>query len=650
MKAFVGKSFYPEDEPPFIQKLIKFIESHGINCGDAEAARAKPIDEKITELINECDVFVGIFSRDELICKEIKKPKWYCKPWSKNQLFTTSDWVIQESGFALGKGKLLILLKENGIRDLPKLQGNWEYIPFDRNNPEASFLKISETINAIRGKWESGATVQPIEMAKKTAPDKLKDKDEVTSQENNVKTAMRKIKVALWVKKDYREAQKIFDDEIAPLSDGEIKDENYAYILRISHSLGDENAFNKLVALAEVKNTPSIILELAYRYKEMREYERAKKYFVLSAEKYDVNNPENLRASIIPWTEAAWCLALDGNYDEAINNLKQKLSNPVFSKNQDPILEAMAEISKECGDIEHFLLYAESALVYKPTNTSLRFRLAYDYNERNENGLAVLHYKKLMSTMKNPTAMNNLGVAYGNLELKYKAIECYRQAANDKESIALGNLAHLYLEKGFVNDAQKQIDTANKLSNDNIRPDPRVGAAQTKIRTLIEDEDRKEKNILEFAEKQRKFIVRYSQNLLANKSLDDSNIEGEWETSWGRGNLTFNSNKKFFNIKIHKEENKLSYAEILFSSGPLVPQPTKKITTNINIEGKFEGMVGKYTVQIHKEGEAPSLLKESDATGHSIFNEKFDIIQVMEKVKDGDTKFNEWKKLSNQGS
>jgi hypothetical protein len=61
----------------------------------------------------------------------------------------TSDWIIQEIGLAIGHGMDLILLLENGLRQPGGLQGNLEYIPFDRSMPEKSFGKLLEMIQAL---------------------------------------------------------------------------------------------------------------------------------------------------------------------------------------------------------------------------------------------------------------------------------------------------------------------------------------------------------------------------------------------------------------------------------------------------------------------------------------------------------------------
>ena len=61
----------------------------------------------------------------------------------------TSDWIIQEIGFALGREMRLILLIEDGLEPPGELQGNYERIVFNRGNPEKAFPLIEEMIAKI---------------------------------------------------------------------------------------------------------------------------------------------------------------------------------------------------------------------------------------------------------------------------------------------------------------------------------------------------------------------------------------------------------------------------------------------------------------------------------------------------------------------
>ncbi len=625
MKAFIGCSF-DEHNNQLITKIVEFIESLDINCGDAKSAKNKTVEEKITELIEGCEIFVGIFTCDKPICKEEKKTKVYCKPRSEATIFTTSNWVIQESGFALGRNKKLILLKENGVCELPKLQGNLEYIPFDRNHLENSFLKISQMISDIKTKASGGVTEKSSEGLSK--PEEIKSEEQKEQPKEEIKDKkeklLDKIYFVLWGDKDYKKAWEIFDKEAEAALDEDDRIWLRALILRVSHSLGDESAFEKLEKFAqEKKDKPRVIKQLAYRYKEIGEFKRAREKFLLAAEKYDINDTDKRDGLVEAYIQAAWCWAHDGDINEAISELKRLLSDPHLQESRAEIFEAMARISKDKNNIEDFTVYAEASLDNNPVNTQLRFDLAYAYNNNNNEKLALLHYKKLTDTTKHSIGLNNLGVSYRRLELKGKSIRSYFKAAEEKETLSMGNLAHTYVDAGFVDDAQNLIDKATKLSNEGFRVNPRVGDAQHKIKTLLEEEEKKEEGILLEARKESQYRVKYSNALCSEVKIKKNQIDGEWQTARGILKLIFDESLSAFEANIQLEEGKQNY-----------------------LKGSINGMSGKYSIP-SSSSDVTTLLTgytQNEATGYIVINDSCDCLEIMEKTKDGNTKFEQWKK------
>src|SRR5258708_1046821 len=61
-------------------------------------------------------------------------------PNSEPVAWTAPPWVLQESGYALRAGKKLMLFREVGV-ELPSLQGDLEYIPYDPDAPDAAWGK-----------------------------------------------------------------------------------------------------------------------------------------------------------------------------------------------------------------------------------------------------------------------------------------------------------------------------------------------------------------------------------------------------------------------------------------------------------------------------------------------------------------------------
>jgi tetratricopeptide (TPR) repeat protein len=116
--AFVGHSFLPEDEE-IVGKLTDFFSKLGVICESGRKAEAVGISEKVRSRIKEAELFIGIFTRRDSI---------------GDGKYTTSSWVVEEKSFALGQDKKILLFVEKGVQDIGGMQGDLEYVPFDRDN------------------------------------------------------------------------------------------------------------------------------------------------------------------------------------------------------------------------------------------------------------------------------------------------------------------------------------------------------------------------------------------------------------------------------------------------------------------------------------------------------------------------------------
>ncbi|MFC2000400.1 TIR domain-containing protein, partial [Chloroflexota bacterium] len=111
MKIFVGHSFYDEDNP-VVSKFLEFIGSREeLDVVTGEKAQNKSVAEKVMSKISESEAFIGIFTSD----KKVNTGKSVLNLLNRKKDYTTSNWVIQESGFALGRNKPVILIVERGI-------------------------------------------------------------------------------------------------------------------------------------------------------------------------------------------------------------------------------------------------------------------------------------------------------------------------------------------------------------------------------------------------------------------------------------------------------------------------------------------------------------------------------------------------------
>ena len=76
--------------------------------------------------------------------------------------YKTSDWILQEIGYAVSRDMQIVLLLEVGLRNPGGLQGDIEYIPFVRDAPEKAFTKILEMIQSLQPKSPDIAGSQSV--------------------------------------------------------------------------------------------------------------------------------------------------------------------------------------------------------------------------------------------------------------------------------------------------------------------------------------------------------------------------------------------------------------------------------------------------------------------------------------------------------
>jgi len=150
--AFIARSFLQADEQRLSPLLafLKTFESLGFFCKSAEPAEVQSVSVKVQRIIDECNVMIGIFTRRHPVCKidnsSQARFRLFCK--TNPEVWTAPAWVLQESGYALGKNKKLILLREPDV-EVPGLQGDLEYIPFTPEHASEVFSKLNQMIHGI---------------------------------------------------------------------------------------------------------------------------------------------------------------------------------------------------------------------------------------------------------------------------------------------------------------------------------------------------------------------------------------------------------------------------------------------------------------------------------------------------------------------
>jgi hypothetical protein len=131
-KAFVGHSFLPGDKR-VADCVIQILTAIGVTVVTGEKPKADRISEKVKKLIDEQRLFVGVFTRRDKIARK--------KEW------TTTTWVVDEKAYAVGKGRKLILIKEEGVGSIGGIQGDYEFIEFSRDRLEELPVKLVQVFD-----------------------------------------------------------------------------------------------------------------------------------------------------------------------------------------------------------------------------------------------------------------------------------------------------------------------------------------------------------------------------------------------------------------------------------------------------------------------------------------------------------------------
>ena len=638
MRAFVGHSFHDKDKQ-LVRDIKDFIESEEIECITGEKAQNRSVAEKVKERIKNSDIFVGVFTHDN----EVLTSKGILRSlWGKGKEHTTSNWVIQECGFALGLNKTLILLVESGIYKFPELQGDMELIYFTRESLQDAFLKLNQMIGHVKGAGALVLAGQPEDKLDKVVDERGKE-DGIEKEKAKQETGDRREIFSRYFdaldNDNCAKLQEIYENELTKVLSDDEKISWKAVTLRFSYHMGDNGALQKLEEYVESNSdNPDVLYQLAILFEGM-DYEKAKQQFLGVAKLYDKANNDDRNKIVDCYHRAGKCAAKEGKFTQAYEMLYSLLHDNDFANQKAIILSALADISKTNEDWERFFAYAEGSLDSDASNSELRFNLAFQYRQSGHQKLSLLHYKNLTSSLTHPMGLNNLGIGYNHFELFGKSITSYFESAKHKTTLAMANIAQAYLNKGFWKDAETFINKANSLSTEGIEVHGNIGYAKNQLERMRKEEDSKESETLIQAGKEREFRIKHAECFFSQTDIAKTDIDSLWETPWGKLKLTLDDASKTFKIEEQKKE---------------ATDGKNGSRTVIVINGSIEKLSGRYEIKVEeivKRTYLPTWSPEKktihQATGYMLFDVKdITTIDIMEKDKEENIKFLKWEKVS----
>jgi tetratricopeptide (TPR) repeat protein len=531
IRAFVGHSFTSDDEA-VVTRFTKYFDQlanlyPNFSWTHAEPAEPKVLADKVMQLIDGANLFIGICTKKErVVAPSVLSatiiPKGFLKAREGAYSWKTSDWIIQEIGLAKGRGLDLMLLVEDGLRQPGGLQGNLEYISFSREAPEKAFGKIVEMLTALVPKVESAGAASP-----EPATAKVVAQDEPPAGTDWVTPKLD------WKRGDYEFAvmHLTFSDDdsgVAKISkayldsaivQGEVDKDTWAafqeHIKIVFRKGGDIDRLNAL-ADKHPKN-PEILGYLANGYERYGQHAKAASLFVRASEAVQDSSGqlEHLRRAAIAFENAQESTSADGVVE------KMKSIN-LDGSGEMEVLEAeraLAELRKQ----DDFELGALERLVeISPSDNDRRFSLAYKYSETEHGKLALSHYIAIPTGVRTPIAWNNLGVAYDQLDVPIRSVSAYRKAEQSGETLSMSNLANKFLKAGFIDEARVVADAAL------AKKDFHANVAKT-LSLIKESSEEEDKKVTELLQKSRPMLEFYRDFGRAMGRLAPASISSAWK-------------------------------------------------------------------------------------------------------------------------
>jgi tetratricopeptide (TPR) repeat protein len=649
IRAFVAHSFVKDDEE-VVGRFLKYFDQLSnmfatFSWTHAEAAEPRMLAEKVMSLLNDRNVFIGICTRKERAIEDIALaralfPKGVFKAKEEDFRWKTSDWIIQEIGLARGRQLEIILLIEEGVRDPGGLQGDLEYISFNRSYPERSFGKILEMITAISPRAPSKLS---ITLDPKLAPEAERKEPEPSKDYFRTPTlewdrGMYEIALRYMIAIDDREGATAISNAYLNTEDSS-KGENAiswkVYNELVNLQFGKANgSLAKLreFAMLHPKNS-TIIYYLGLGLLRYQEYRESARTFD-AAENVATNELERTRLL----RESAWAHLYAGESEAAAATIGRMKSLVETSKvGETELLNALRIFFEIERMDEAYLAVMERMLNIDPSDIHTRFLLAYKYSKIGNNDLALFHYLKIPATERNRETWNNLGVAFDQSELPVKSVNAYRKSEEMGETLAMSNLAEKLIKAGFLTEAQQKCEAALKVENF----DENIGLTLAKTKGQPERESNKQKELLEKAKPISDFYIEFGRAVTKIQP-------GEIASQWRAPECILNASLQDLEFSAIGSYEKTSLGllgrALMGGFGYTAMKPTPE-RYKIEYKGKLQGRAIEGHVYRAREGDKPEVgtlatlgLRENEFQVVMYLSDDNSEIRVMEKPRGGAAK------------
>lgn len=534
IRAFVGHSF-TEDDAQVVSAFLKYfdaLQQSPLTFSWVHAVPAEPTDlaKKVLRLMEDRNLFIAICTKKQRAIRPTDLTSPFLRPQllqasSEKFLWKTSDWIIQEIGLAIGKGYPLILLLEKDVEKPGGLQGNIEYIEFERSNPSACFDKILEMISALSPK-KSGTIAEATDP--RSTPEEPSPSQEASDTDEWWKpqpgwhqfrydfTAERLIATGELEKLEFVTAA--FSQSNLGQTDTS-RQRWTALIAYYKLAYGRDGSMMQLEELASsLPDNASVLEQFARGLAHFGEHSEAAKQYEQAAAKAKTPSQK-------VWLlgRAALAYSKDNREKE-----KQETLNAIRSEvNLDPDAELVAlrtfvDLVADKEEAGAAIPLYERMLELRPDDYGIRFSLAYEHSQQSNDALALFHYLKIPETERHASTWNNLGASSDAMGLPGQAVAAYEESEQMGGTLAMSNLANKFLSAGFLAQARELCEKAMHL------PDPHrnVGATWSQVQDFPETEAKRRDKVLADAKPNSDFYRLFGSALVRPQP---TNVQEIWE-------------------------------------------------------------------------------------------------------------------------
>ncbi|MDA8135711.1 MAG: hypothetical protein M0T82_13915 [Desulfobacteraceae bacterium] len=534
VRAFVGHSFTEGDKTlndTFLEFLNQIKEMGiGFTWEHAKAAEPRELAEKVMNLIQDKNLFIGICTKKERVIgpNELERcwtGRKLLKSHESKFLWKTSDWILQEIGLAVGQKMDLILLIEEGLRPPGGLQGNIEYIEFSRSSPQGSFGKLLEMIRVLLPKVNSALTRElETESPENVMQNQRKEEDDNWWLEPKTE----------WDYDIYRFA--LIESIVVENLEAESRI-NSAFlkspIAQTPNGLASWTAFGQYYHLWKGKDGSLETMEqlakkspevgdvqfyLGRAYEIYKDYQKAGQAYVHAA-----GQATDTQDRLYNLGEAVKAYSRGGIKSEA-ESICESIRQEVLQsgEGEKKLVEALREVAGINSDMDIYYALSERLLELNPGDTDTRFNLAYKYSQGKEEKLSLFHYLRIPNGERSGGTWNNLGVQYDHFQIVSSSVKAYRKAEQAGETLAMSNIASKLIQSGFLAEAEEICKKAMAAKDYHKN----VNHSMARIKEIPEEDTKKEDAIVKEAAPYSDFYKAYGKALCKGSPID---CTGSWE-------------------------------------------------------------------------------------------------------------------------